>query len=131
MSLSLTFPYLCGRTQAERGHPLGNNLQNHFLYRELLRPNVAEHLAWLRLRLTRHAQQLGVVANVMLPRGDVFVDECRIARAQHNQIEVRVGDQLALVNNPHSKAYRFGKYGNDIYAQVDFICKWKTNLYTF
>lgn len=137
--------YLCGRTQAERGHSLGNNLENHFLDGELLRPNVAEHLAWLRLWLTRHAQQLGVVANVVLSRGDVFVDERCVARAQHNQIEEGVGDQLTwratsqttakiiifeahmnfvhftFVNNPDSQAYRLGKNGNDIYSQVDFI----------
>lgn len=47
--------------------------------------------------------------------------ERRIARAEDNQIEMSVGDQLALVNNPDSQAYRFGKDGNDIYSQVDFI----------
>lgn len=81
----------------------------------------------------------------MLPRSNVFVNERRVARAQHNQIEVRIGDQLTwrmtaqtsgrlefltgkfgkhtLVNNPDSQAYRFRKDGNDIYSQVDFIIK--------
>lgn len=49
------------------------------------------------------------------------MDKRRIARAQHNQVEKCVRDQLALVTNAHFKAYWFREQRDNIYPQIDFI----------
>lgn len=49
------------------------------------------------------------------------MDERRIARAQHNQVEKCVRDQLTLINNSHFKAYWLREQRDNIYSQIDFI----------
>uniref|UniRef100_A0A182KIU5 Uncharacterized protein n=1 Tax=Anopheles christyi TaxID=43041 RepID=A0A182KIU5_9DIPT len=111
-----------GRTESERCNTLRNDFQDHLLNGDLLRSNVTKHFPWFGPPLLAvNAEQLRLIADVVLPRGNVLVYQCRIAAAQHNDIKVSVRYRLRLVADHRPQTDRLGKQGGKTDACVHLI----------